>query len=317
MDKLKLLRLFLVVIDHGNFSAAAQQLATSPSTISKAILRLEQSVGIQLFQRSTRQLRLTTEGEQYALHVRTLLEQLDTCEANLKQRNDLPRGKLRINVPISFGRLYVRPLLKPFSQLYPEISMELSYDDQHVDIIEQGFDVCVRSGMVSDSRLIVRQLCPMDFLICASPSYLAEHSRPKTVKEFAQHPWIRFRFQQTGRLLPVMMPSRPDHGEYDPAQTYIVDDGEALAELCAEGLGLTQMPHFIARNWLQDQRVVPLFSALRPRGFGIFVMYPKRDYLPERVKVFVQFLCQHMEQLGETPTNTWAKDIKPWSKPGH
>ena len=309
MDKLRLLRFFLTVIDHGSFSAAAQQLAISPSTISKAIQRLEQSVGIQLFQRNTRHLRLTTEGEQYGLQIRSLLEQLDTCDENIKQRNDVPRGKLRISVPISYGRLYVRPLLKSFNQLYPDICIELSYDDRYVDIIEQGFDVCIRSGTVSDSRLVSRQLSPIDFLICASPAYVKHHSMPKSARDFKQHPWIRFRYQQTGRLMPIMMPGRASYREFDPDQTYIVDDGEALVELCADGLGLTQMPHFIARNGLLDKRVVTLFPAFHPSGFGVFVLYPKRNYLPERVKAFVDFLCQQIEKLGETPRSTWARVI--------
>ncbi len=312
MDKLKLLRLFLMVIDHGNYSAAAKQLATSPSTISKAIMRLEKTVGIQLFQRSTRQLRLTTEGEQYSLQIRSLLEQLDTCEYTIKQQNDLPCGKLRISVPISYGRLYVRPLLKSFKCLYPDISIELSYDDKYMDIIEQGYDICVRSGTVSDSRLIARQLSPIDFLICASPEYLQCHTRPKSARDFIKHPWIRFRYQQTGRILPIMMPNKPSHREYDPDQTYVVDDGETMAELCADGLGLTQIPHFIARNFFRKNKIVCLFPAFCPSGHGVFIMYPKRDYLPERVKVFVDFLCNEIEKQGETPLSTWAKNIKPW-----
>lgn len=310
MDKFRLMRCFLAVVDHGSYSAAARVLSASPSTVSKAITRLESNVGMQLFLRSTRQLQLTEEGKQYALQIRTLLEQLNNCELNIKQGNDLPSGKLRINVPISFGRLYIRPLLKPFFLLYPEIDIEVSYNDKYIDIIEQGFDVCIRSGTITDSRLVVRQLCPIDFLICASPSYLDAHKTPSNVQEFSQYKWIRFRYQQTGRLLPIMMPDGSDHSEYDPDQSYIVDDGEAMAELCADGLGLTQIPHFIARNWLKNQTIVSLFPAFGPGGFGIFVLYPKQKYLPSRVRVFVDFVVEQMELLGETPLKTWARKIE-------
>jgi DNA-binding transcriptional LysR family regulator len=310
MDKFRLIRCFLAVVDHGSYSSAARVLSASPSTVSKTITRLESNIGLQLFQRSTRQLQLTEEGKEYALQVRTLIEQLNNCESNIKRGNDLPRGKLRINVPISFGRLYIRPLLKPFFQLYPKINIELSYNDKYVDIIEQGFDVCIRSGSLYDSRLIVRQLCPIDFLVCASPSYLKTHKAPINAQQFSQHKWIRFRFQQTGCLLPILMPGSSDHIEYDPDQSYIVDDGEAMAELCADGLGLTQTPHFIARNWLQNQAIVSLFPAFNPEKFGIYILYPKHKYLPNRVKVFVDFLIEQMELLGETPLRTWARDIE-------
>ncbi len=302
---------FLAVVDQGSYSAAARVLAASPSTVSKAIMRLESNIGIQLFQRNTRQLQLTSEGTQYATQIRSLLEQLDNCETDIKQHSESPSGKLRVNIPVSYGRLYIRPLLKPFSQLYPEISIELSYNDRYVDIIEQGFDVCIRSGTLSDSRLVVRQLSPIDFLICASPFYLNSHKAPTTIEEFSQHKWIRFRFQQTGRLLPIMMPKGSDHSEYDPDQSYIVDDGEAMAELCANGLGLTQTPHFIARNWLKSKQIVSLFPAFTPKGHGIYILYPKHEYLPSRVRVFVSFLVEQMELLGETPLKTWASDIKP------
>ncbi len=138
MDKLRLMHCFLAVVDNGNYSHAARTLSISPSTVSKAVYRLESAIGIQLFQRSTRQLRLTTEGEQYAVQIRSLLEQLENCETNIKQQNNSPSGHLRVSVPISYGRLYIRPLLKLFAQLYPEITIELCYDDKYVDLIETG-----------------------------------------------------------------------------------------------------------------------------------------------------------------------------------
>lgn len=313
MDKFKLMHCFLTVVDHGSYSQAARVLALSPSTVSKAISRLERMIDIHLFQRSTRQLRLTCEGKQYALKIRPLLEQLESCETNIKQHCKIPSGQLRVTVPVSYGRLYIQPLLKSFGQLYPEISIELCYDDKHVDIIEQGFDVCIRSGTLVDSRLVVRQLSPIDFLICASPAYLTNYNAPKTIEEFPQHRWIRFRFQQSGQLLPIMMPESMAIVESEQDQTYIVNDGEAMAELCADGVGLTQAPHFIVRNLLKEQRIVSLFPSFHPKGFGVYLLYLKQENLPERVKVFVDFIVKQVELLGETPQKTWARSIKSWS----
>ncbi|NOY72080.1 MAG: LysR family transcriptional regulator [Gammaproteobacteria bacterium] len=313
MDKLRLLKLFLAVVNDGSFVAAALNLGLSPSTISKAVTRLEESLGIQLFQRNTRKLRLTTSGEQYAAAVKNFIEQLEYCENNMKQSNNQPQGTLRINIPISYGRLYITPMIKQFYILYPDIKIDLSYSDEYVDIIEQRIDVCIRSGTVKDSRLIIRQLSPIDFFICASPTYLKKQGIPKTVQEFPEHRWVRFRYKQTGKLMPIITQGNSTQQQH-PDESYIVDDGEALAELCAAGLGLTQIPHFIARNWLQKGSIVSLFPAYQAPDQGVFIMYPKRDYLPARVKKFVNFICQEIEMMDETPMKTWAKDIRQWKE---
>ncbi len=241
MDKIRSLRFFIATLDGGSFAAAAKVYGTDPSTVSKAIHRLESDLGIQLFQRSTRQSRLTEAGRRYANTARFVLEELAACEDSLKSHNDALSGQLKINVPVSYGRLYIRPLLKEFCRRYPNITIDIHYDDAYVDIIEQGIDVSIRSGVVHDSQLIVRQLSPIDFIICASQDYLARHGVPSGSDVFNDHSWVRFRFKQTGKLLPIRMPEPDGASEYDPERNYIVNDGESMAELCAEGLGLTQI----------------------------------------------------------------------------
>nr|WP_277922042.1 LysR family transcriptional regulator [Vibrio parahaemolyticus] len=173
MDKIRSLRFFIATLEGGSFAAAAKAHGTDPSTVSKAIHRLESDLGIQLFQRSTRQIRLTDAGRRYANTARFVLDELAACEDSLKSHNDALSGLLKINVPVSCGRLYIRPLLKEFCRRYPSITIDIHYDDAYVDIIEQGIDVSIRSGVVQDSQLIVRQLSPIDFIICGSQDYLA------------------------------------------------------------------------------------------------------------------------------------------------
>jgi DNA-binding transcriptional LysR family regulator len=240
--------------------------------------------------------------------VRRLLTELDDCELNLVEANDTPTGRLKINLPVSYGRRYVMPLLARFHQAYPGIELDLSFNDAYVDMIEQGVDVCIRSGSLEASSLIARQLSPIDFLICASPAYLDNHG-PLIASEFSRHHWIRFRFRQTGRLMPIMVPGIEEQQNLDPGQQFIVDDGEALAELCAQGLGLTQMPHFIARDWLRKKQMVPVMPYYRPKQFGVWVIYAKRAFLPAKIRVFVAFLSQALEQQQETAYRTWAEEL--------
>lgn len=311
MDKLRLLSIFVNVVDSGSFADTAAKLGLSPSTVSKAVSRLESDLGIKLFHRTTRQLSLTVAGEAYTDTARHVLKQLEECEDRLKADISEPRGALRISLPVSYGRLYIMPLLQQFNERYPDIDLEISFSDEHVDMVEQRVDVCVRSGHMDDSRLVVRQVSPIDFLICGSLDYLERHGTPYSPEAFHQHRWIRFRFKQTGRLLPIMMPGETEELHFDPGRQIIVDDGEALAELCADGLGLTQLPHFIARKWVFAKRIKPIFSPYRSRRFGVYIIYIRRHYLPSNVRVFVDFLRSAIEQLGEKPFATWTSRLTP------
>lgn len=310
MDKIRSLRFFISTLNGGSFAAAAKTHGTDPSTVSKAIHRLERDLGVQLFQRSTRLMRLTEAGRLYANTAKRLLEDLAACEDALKIQNDTPSGTLRVNAPVAYGRLYIRPLLKGFCQRYPKINIDIHYDDGYVDMIEQGVDVSIRSGSVQDSQLIVRQLSPIDFITCASKTYLDRYGAPFGPEAFSDHAWIRFRYKQTGKLLPIRMQGAEGVCEYHPDKNFIVNDGESMAEHCAEGLGLTQVPHFIARDWLRSDRLLPIFPSMRQAGSGVYLLYAKREYLPSRVKVFVDFITEAIQAQGESPRSTWAEALQ-------
>ena len=323
MDKLRVLQFFMMAADQGSYAAVAKSSGASPSTISKAISRLEGELKIQLFYRNTRRLTLTQPGEVYLETVRRITRELGACEHELQEANDEPAGHLKISVPMSYGRLYIRPWMKVFHQRFPEISFDLSYSDQYVDMIEQGIDVCIRSGAVQDNRLVARKLSPIDFVTCASSDYLANFSHePQGLKsdllrgisspsEFSKYmqpkyKWIQFRFGQTGKVMPVKYSHKGGIHDFQPEDCMIVDDGEAMAELCADGFGLTQMPHFIARNWLQSGAIQTLLPALQIEGFGVYALYPKRHFLPSRVRVFIDFLIAQLALIGENSEQTWA-----------
>ena len=315
MDKLGLLQQFVVAVEQGGFAAAAKHLGLSPSTLSKSMARLEQSLNIKLFHRSTRQVSLTEAGNRYLITARNIIEELEQCELQLKQSNEEPKGRVKVSLPVSYGRTYVMPSLHRFIQQYPDIQLDLSFNDSYVDMMEQGIDLCVRSGTLEDRRLVARKLSPMDFLICASPDYIEKNGYPLTVTQFAEHPWIRFRYRQTGRLHPVLMPNGDNEQLCDPGRQFIVDDGEALVDLCAQGLGLTQIPHFIARDWLRDGRVIPILPCFRSEKFGVYLIYPKREFLPAKVRALIDFLITETEAGDESAFHTWAEKLTIYSEP--
>lgn len=313
MDKLNSLEIFHCVVENGSYAGAAKSLGASPSTISKAISRLEENLNIKLIHRDSRKLNLTEAGEVYFEKSKVLLQELSDLEQNLTHGMSVGTGKLKINLPVSYGRLYIIPLLEKFRHQHPYIDLEVSLNDRYVDLVTEGFDLGIRSGTLQDSNLVAQQLSPMDFLICASPKYWVKNQAgpikgseaPKSLAEedYSQHPWLRFRYQQNGRPLDIMTAK----GHYNPGSNIIVDDGEALAELCAQGLGITQLPHFIAKSYLDSGRLICVAPYYRAPKHGVWLVYPKHKHTPEKTRILIDFIKLNIQALHETPTSTWAE----------
>jgi DNA-binding transcriptional LysR family regulator len=186
-------------------------------------------------------------------------------------------------------------------------------------MIEQGVDICIRSGSLDESSMIARQLSPMDFITCASPGYLdtlraSSRSGTKstpliTEDSYANHPWIRFRFKQTGKLMPILTNSTAQAITQGPGEDFVVDDGEAMALLCAQDLGLTQMPHFLARDWLRDGSLIPVSPYVRAKQFGVWMIYAQRQFQPAKIRVFLNYISEKLEAQGETQFRTWAESL--------
>lgn len=313
MDKLRLLEVFLATCDGGTFASAAKICDTDPSTVSKAISRLESQLALTLFHRSTRQLRITPAGKRYADTVRKLMQDLTSCEDELRHLNDSPSGTLRINSAACYGHLYLRPLLPAFCRRYPAINLELEISDLHVDIIENEIDVALRTGYVKDSRLVARRLSPMDFLICASPKYLETQGTPRYAGDFQRHHWIGFRIKESNQLQPIFLPdSEGRYLPYDLKRTHVTDDGETMAYMCSDGMGFAQLPHFLAKQGLASGALASPYPHYRPPQpeSGVFAIFPKRDYLPAKVRVFIEFMTEALDSMGESANHTWAENLR-------
>ena len=306
MDKLRSLEFLIAATDTGSFAGAAKKFATDPSTVSKSIRKLEEQLALQLFQRSTRKLSLTDAGKQYVDSVKHFINQLEITEDNLKAENESSSGTLKINLPVSYGRLVIQPLLSQFRRLYPDIAMEITFSDEYVDIIGESIDLTIRSGSLSDSRLVAQKLAPMDFIICATPEYLKRHSSNISDRTLEQHNWIRFRFKQTGKTMPVLMQTKDGVKQLDPGNQIVVDDGEVQAEFCAAGLGISQLTHFNARSWVEAGKLEVVTKACRLKGASVYVVYAKRDRLPARTRLLLDFIKEGLVAIGETPSSTWA-----------
>jgi DNA-binding transcriptional LysR family regulator len=329
MDKFKTIALFMSTIETGSFSATAKKHATDPSTVSKAIKRLEEQLGLQLLYRSTRQLSLTSAGQKYADTVGSLYQQLESCEHELKSANNSYSGALKINLPVSYGRVYMLPMLSQFKKTYPDIELEVSFNDQYVDMISDAVDISIRSGTLNDSRLVAQKLSPMPFVLCMSTKG-QENQSLKSVcasnssgsadlgiiqnidisnEELAALPWVLFRFKQTGKTMPINFTYQGRNIHVEPKRVTIVDDGEAMARMCAEGLGLCLMPHFNAKALVMEDKMKVVAKVDEFPNSGVFIVYPKRKDLPKRTQVFIEFVKAYLKEMGESPSKTWLDRV--------
>ena len=305
MDKFKSIALFMSTIQTGSFAATAKKHATDPSTVSKAIKRLEEQLGLQLLYRSTRQLSLTSAGQKYADTVGSLYQQLESCEEQLKLGNDSHSGALKINLPVSYGRVYISPILCQFKKVYPDIHLDVSFNDEYVDMISDAIDISIRSGSLNDSRLVAQKLTPMPFVLCCSNELAVTKKIAVTRQSLDKFPWVLFRFEQTGKTMPINFSYQGRHINFDSKDFTVVDDGEVMAQMCAAGLGLCLMPHFIAKRLVLSGKMKVVAKVDEFQNSGVFIVYPKRKDLPKRTQVFIEFVKNYLNEMDESPSNTW------------
>lgn len=307
MDKLNLIKLFLTICQTGTFTSAASQLSLDPSTVSKAISQLEKSLGFLLFIRSTRKLQLTDNGEIYRDQCKHLLNELESCEQALSEKQVEPKGILKINLPVAYGQLYTIPMIGRFHERYPDITLDISLTDNYVDLISNSIDIAIRSGKLQDSRLVAKKLSPMDFATCASPNLLKK-LEPITSDNIATLPWILYRFSQTGRIMPVVHVEQVDkrqiHTKISPEPMLVITDGFSMVTACKAGIGLIQAPHFLVRDALAKGELKTVQPNYRHSEFNVYAYYLNKDYVSAKVRVFLNFITEELESFGESHDST-------------
>jgi DNA-binding transcriptional LysR family regulator len=293
LDRLSGLMAFVRTADLGSFVAAGRVLGLSPSAVGKAVTKLETQLGVRLFQRSTRALRLTEEGRDFHERCRHILDDLDDAQETLLRTRETPRGRVKISAPIVAYHLLL-PVLGELLQLYPEIELDLDFTDRIVDLIDEGVDVAIRSGQLPDSRIMVRALRPFRMLLCASPGYLEQWGTPLTPRDLLAHVGIGFRYPTTGKLQdwPLILPD----GNAEVRVRYIVtcNNMEALHGAVQSGLGIGCIPDFFAVAAIKRGDLVPLLIGHLdgPRQFNL--IWPSSRHLSPKVRVIVDFISRRL-----------------------
>ncbi|MEO5369584.1 MAG: LysR family transcriptional regulator [Magnetococcus sp. DMHC-1] len=293
MNHLLGMQIFVAVIDHGGFSAAARVLGSSVGRISKGLTALENHLGVSLIQRTTRQLHLTWEGERYLAYCRQILAEVKDADRSVRKGREVT-GRLRISAPVLFGHRHVSPVLLDFMAQYPGIEVNLELSDPYVNLVAEGFDLAIRIGNLMDSSLRSRRLGSYQLLAMAAPSYLAHHGEPKHPEELSRHACLVYTLSSS-ESIGVWRFTDQAGEEYrvKVAGRLSSNNGEVLRQAAIMGQGVTLVPSFL----LQGDEVVNglLRSVLADYhcvGGGIHAVYPPNRHLSSRVRVCIDFFAQ-------------------------
>lgn len=293
MDLLGPMKTFVRVVEAGSFTAVATEQNTTQPTISRQVASLEGHLGTRLLERTTRALALTDDGRAFYEHALRALEAIGEAENAVGRRRAKPSGVLRMATPVVFGRLHIVPRLPRFLARYPDVAIELSMGDGFVDLVEQGIDLAIRVGEVTDQTLIARRIGTARRLTVASPAYIERHGAPATPADLANHDCIVYTRLATGGRWPFEGPDGPI--SVDIKGRYRVDNSEGVREAVLSGLGIAVIPAFAFPREIEEGRARVLLESWEPRPLPMNAVYPSRRFLSPRVRAMIDFLAHELE----------------------
>jgi len=291
--ELGLLKLFVDVTNQGSFAAVARTRAADPSTVSRAISALEDELGVRLFHRTTRRLSLTEAGQLYLARVEPLVMELDAAQEMAQDISAAPAGKLRVTTSATCGQRLITPLLKEFRELYPALLIDLLLSDSYIDLVAERIDVAVRLGPRLDNGFVGTKLTSVRYLVCASPDYVRQFGALKKPQELSERDCVLFD-------LPDYRSSwlfRDEAGNDTKVAVHggvVISNVEAIRQCVLNGMGPALLADWLVKEDMAEGKLVDLFPDHRVTATdfetAVWVLYPSRTYLPQKARVFVDFL---------------------------
>lgn len=282
---------FVVAARANSFTEAAERLGISKSAVGKSIARLEERLGTQLFHRTTRRISLTADGEAYFSACSAGLEEISSAERGLGPGDREPSGRLRVDMPVAFGRRVGAPLLFEIAQKYPALQLNITFSDHLVDPIEEGIDLLVRFGDLKDtSGLVARLLTSQRWVICAAPKYLERAGEPRNLEDLGNHHCIVGHRQ--GQPLSWRVRVDGETVRYAPPSTHQIGDGEVMILGAVAGIGLCQMPRSLLKDDIDAGRLVEVLQPFEPEPVDVHAVWPKVSHLRPKVRYVVDELVK-------------------------
>lgn len=287
---------FIAVADTNSFTNASKLLDRDASVLSRRVSQLELRLGVSLLSRTTRRIALTEVGQAYYLRIRTLLDELDNAGVEASNFGASPQGLLRVSLPLTFGKLWVAPLLADFSTKYPRIKVDARFNDRFVDIVAEGFDVAIRVGSLSDSSLKAKKISSFKFLLAASPEFVAKHGLPKTPDDLTKYPCISFTNwpeweMVKGRQKKTIRPEGP----------LVMDNSEAILISTLSGAGIAIFADWLAGPVIREGKLIHVLPEWQGAiEGGVYAVMPPGKLVPAKSRLFV-------DEITESIRNGWYK----------
>ena len=291
MDRLTSMAVFVKAVDLGSFAAAAAVLDLSAPMVGKHVRFLEERIGVRLLNRTTRRQSLTDFGRAYYERCRVVLAEADAADGLAADQLSEPRGKLRVTMPVLFGRHCVAPILLQLAREYPRLELALSFSDHLANLAEDGYDLAIRTGGVEDrAGVIVRRVARQQMVVCAAPSYLEAHGCPESIEDLSRHQTIIY--SRSGPVRPWLFPR--DSGapaEVMPVSRLRLDDLDAIADAAAAGLGLAWLPCWLVRERVRAGALVVLLPQQPGLYYDCYALWLQTPYLPLKLRVAIDALA--------------------------
>lgn len=294
MIDLRLLQTFVQAARRESFSAAAKALRVSPGAVSQNIKSLEAQLQTRLFTRTTRQVKLTPEGQRFLQRCAPALEALQTAASAIQEEREAFQGRLRITSTTAFGRAEILPLIAEFQDAHPGLEIELSLSDGFVDLVAEEFDLAIRGGILPDSDYIARLLIPVTPLVCAAPSYLDANGTPQSEEDLAAHRLIGMRSAPSQRVFAweFAQPGTTEPRRIAIAPSCVMNDPESAAMAAVHGMGLAQVGSNVVLPLVASGKLRVLFPETAVQSRGLYAVYPSKRFAPKKLTAFVDHLVE-------------------------
>lgn len=279
----------------GTLAATARALNITPPAATMRLAAMEKRLGIRLLNRSTRKISLTPEGEIYLQHAKRLLAELEEMDAIFAEHRQAPRGLLKVNAPLGFGRTVIAPLASAFALQYPDVEIQLEVTDRPIDLIEQGFSLAIRFGELPDTRINARRIMTNRRFLCASPAYLAKYGEPKTVHDLAQHRCIVHR--QNDDAYGTWRFINGDETEIVKVNSALSSNDGAIVQAWAlDGQGIAIRSEWDVTPYLTSGELQRVLPDLALPSADLYAYYPNRQHMPARVRSFINYLVEELAE---------------------
>ncbi|MCR8923220.1 LysR substrate-binding domain-containing protein [Dasania sp. GY-MA-18] len=279
---------FVAVAEAESFTQASKKLAISTAQVSRQISALEKRLNTKLFYRTTRKVSLTEEGRVFYQHCRSVLDGLDTAVRAVSDLQAKPQGKIKLTIPVTYGERLILPLINDFMQLYSEVEVSVFLSNQTISLVEEGYDLAIRIGNLTDSTLMAKKLGKRTNYVCASPAYLNQYGMPDSLSELEKHSCILgtldyWRFRENGREKIIRFTSR-----------FRYNSGLGVLDAALKGLGVVQLPDYLVQDHINDGNLVSLLDNYREPDEWVWAVYPHNRQLSLKVRLLVDYLAKHI-----------------------